>query len=252
VTSVTIRFYAELNDFLPPSRRGREWRRDLADTPSVKDLIESCGVPHPEVDLVLIDGVSVGFGQKITGGERIAVYPVFERLDLGSVQHLRPRPLRVSCFVVDANLGKLARLLRLLGFDALYDAAADDRTVVEQSLTDRRIILTRDRGLLMRKAVTHGYYVRSHRPYTQLREVVERLDLCSQCSPFSRCAECNGKLQQAELQQVHHRLPPRTRAHVTEVKSCATCGKLYWKGAHWPRLSRLVDDVCGDRHRIST
>jgi uncharacterized protein with PIN domain len=245
VAQVEIRFYQELNEFLPPALRARSWPKSFAGTPSVKDLIESCGVPHVEVDLVLVDGVSVGWGHGIRGGERIAVYPVFEGLDISPVQRLRPKPLREPRFIVDANLGRLARLLRLLGFDATYDTRLDDAQIVNAALAENRIILTRDRGLLMRKIVTHGYYVRNHRPRAQASEVLERLDLRRACRPFSRCASCNGVLTAVDVNRVRQELPPRTRPHVTAAFRCADCGQLYWKGSHWPRLVRLIRELSG-------
>lgn len=175
--TVELRFYEELNDFLPPERRKTSFSLPVQGTPSVKDVIERCGVPHPEVDLVLVDGESVGWGRRLTGGERVAVYPVFESFDVSPLQHLRPRPLREPRFLVDENLGKLARLLRLHGLDALCEKGADDATIVAHALRQRRIILTRDRRLLMRPAVTHGYFVRSEEPEAQAAEVLARMDL---------------------------------------------------------------------------
>lgn len=245
VVNVTLRFYAELNDFIPERQRSQEWTLPLSGTPSVKDLIESCGVPHVEVDLILVDGESVGFDRKIVGGERIAVYPVFERFNTRPLQLLRPRPLRVSRFVVDANLGKLARMLRLLGFDSLYEAHVPDDRVVDLAAAGNRIILTRDRALLMRKRVTHGYWVRSNHPRAQLREVVDRLDLRGDCAPYTRCMLCNGSLVPADVTQVCDELPPRTRSWVTEVFRCDSCGKLYWRGSHWERLVEWVNHATG-------
>jgi len=213
----------------------------LSGTPSVKDLVESCGVPHVEVDLILVNGESVGFDRKIVGGERIAVYPVFERFYIGTLQRLRPEPLRSPRFVVDANLGKLARMLRLLGFDSLYEAHIADAKVVESALHDHRIILTRDRGLLMRKAVTHGYWVRNNQPRAQIREVVDRLDLHAHCKPFTRCMLCNGSLYAVPIDDVRLELPVRTRSWVDGAYRCDTCRKLYWKGSHWQRLIEWVE-----------
>ncbi len=156
-----FRFYEELNDFLPVESRRRTITVELDRGRSVKDAIESAGVPHPEVDLILVDGESVGFDRVLRGGERVAVYPVFERLDIGPLVHLRPAPLRDPRFVLDSHLGKLARHLRLAGFDALWDKDYADEEIVRISLAEKRIILTRDIGLLKRGAVERGYFVRS-------------------------------------------------------------------------------------------
>ena len=151
-----FRFYEELNDFLAPALRKCEFAYAFTGTPSVKDPIEAIGVPHTEVDLVLVDGESLDFTRRLTGGERVAVYPVFERLDIAPVTRLRARPLRRTRFVLDVHLGKMARYLRLLGFDALYRTDYDDATIIRLSLDEQRIILTRDRGVLKHTAVTHG------------------------------------------------------------------------------------------------
>src|SRR5205823_11484961 len=129
-----FRFDEELNDFLAPALRKREFDYSFRGTPAVKDAIEAIGVPHTEVDLVLVDGESVDFTRRLTGGERVAVYPVFERLDIAPVTRLRARPLRRTRFVLDVHLGKLARNLRLLGFDALYRTDYDDATIIRLSL----------------------------------------------------------------------------------------------------------------------
>src|SRR5690348_641805 len=154
-----FRFYEELNDFLRPELRKRTFRHAFSGTPAVKDVIEAIGVPHSEVDLVLIDGKSVDFGRRLRDGNRVAVYPVFERLDVTSLTRLRPRPLRRTRFVLDVHLGTLARYLRLLGFDTLYRNDYDDHQIVQVAQEQSRIILTRDKGLLKHRAVTRGRWV---------------------------------------------------------------------------------------------
>ena len=136
--SVTIRFYGELNDFLPLERRQRDIAVSFVVAPSAKDSIESLGVPHTEVDLILANGVSVDFGYRLADHDRISVYPVFERLDIGGVTRVRPEPLRRISFVADAHLGALARRLRLLGFDTLYDHDWPDDVLALTSATQRR------------------------------------------------------------------------------------------------------------------
>ena len=182
----TFRFYEELNDFLPPDRRKVAFDYAFNGTPSVKDSIEAIGVPHPEVDLILVDDVSVGFDHLLNGGERVAVYPMFERVDISSLTRLRPNPLREPRFVLDVHLGKLARYLRLLGFDAIYDRDYDDATIATISRTERRLLLTRDKGLLKRNEVTRGYWLRNIQPRLQIAEVVEAFDLHRAVRVFSR------------------------------------------------------------------
>ena len=238
-----FRFYEELNDFLPAGKRKLSISRSFIGTPAVKDTIESCGVPHTEIDLILVDGESVGFDHHLTGGERVAVYPVFEGLDISPVTRLHERPLRRPRFLIDANLGRLARLLRLLGFDCRYDQQMDDdeiaRTAAEESLT----ILTRDRGLLMRRIVRRGYFVRSQAPRTQAAEVMRRFDLREQVRTFTRCVDCNGLIRPVPKAEVQDRLPHKTRQFYDTFYQCSGCSKLFWRGAHWKNLLDLVDEI---------
>jgi len=236
----SFRFYEELNDFLAPGdcRRTLEYRFD--GKPAVKDSIETLGVPHSEVDLIIVDGRSVGFDYPLAHGDRVAVYPVFESLDISSLQHLRPRPLRVTRFVVDVNLGKLARRLRMLGFDTRYGNRLEDREIVEIARRERRIILTRDRRLLFRKAVTHGYWVRSDDPATQVDEVLERMDLVAQVEPLRRCLECNGLIETVDREAVWSSLEPMTRRYYDSFYRCADCGKIYWEGSHVEHMNGAI------------
>jgi uncharacterized protein with PIN domain len=209
----------------------------------VKDVIESLGVPHTEVDVILVDGESVSFDHRLEGGERVAVYPVFERFDVSGLTRLRPEPLRDPRFIADVHLGKLARYLRLLGFDTVYERTLDDEEIARRAKSEHRIVLTRDLGLLKRKMVTHGYAVRSPHAEAQLLEVVEAFDLRSRVAPFTRCLRCNGALREVEKASVERLLPPRTRESYDRYLQCASCSSVYWPGAHSRRLASLVASI---------
>jgi uncharacterized protein with PIN domain len=241
----TFRFYSELNDFLPPSDRQREVVRSFPDRPSVKDQIEACGVPHTEVDLILVNGRSVGFDHHLSDGDRVSVYPVFEALDVTPLVHLRPKPLRETRFVLDTHLGKLARRLRLLGFDALWRRDAADEELVSLSLSERRILLTRDRGILKRRELTHAAAVRATEARRQLLEVVERFDLARSAVPFTRCLTCNGRLAAVPKEEVLDRIPPETRLHYDAFLACTSCQRVFWWGAHSRRLQEIVEEALG-------
>jgi len=243
---VELRFYEELNDFLPRHRRKRSFCHPLSGPRSVKDFIESLGVPHTEIDVILVNGESVGFDHRLSGGERVAVYPVFERLDVSSVTRLRPEPLRDPKFIADVHLGKLARYLRLLGFDTVYDRDLDDAGIALRARDERRIVLTRDRGLLKRNAVTHAHAVRSMDPDDQLKEVVEAFDLQSRIAPFTRCLKCSGRVSEVDKAEVEHQLPKHTRREYDRFHRCETCASIYWPGAHFARLRALVDSVSAE------
>jgi uncharacterized protein len=238
---VDVRAYAELNDFLAPESRGVTVRRPFRSHQTVKDVLEAMGIPHTEVDLILVNGSPQGFSYRPSVGDRIAAYPMFEALDIGSTATLRPVPLRDTRFVVDVNLGRLARLLRVLGFDVWWSSDADDATLAEVSLDEQRILLTRDRGLLKRRAITHGLFVHSQHPEEQTLEVIRRLDLRQRLAPLTRCLHCNGKLAAVSKNEVIDQLEPLTSQYYEEFSRCAECGRIYWAGSHHARLLGLVE-----------
>ena len=239
--SIELRFYAELCDLLPQRHRSGRIAHAWIPTQSVKDLVESYGVPHTEVEVILAEGRSVGFDHRPRAGERVSVYPVFETFDVQPLLRLRPEPLRQTRFVLDVHLGKLARHLRLLGFDCRYTNVATDDDLVAIAVADRRILLTRDRGLLRRKAITHGYLLRSDQPSEQVLEVVRRFQLERSIEPFTRCPRCNGELVPVAKAAIEDRLPPGTRRTYSDFRTCPACGRDYWRGAHHARLERFVE-----------
>ena len=226
-----FRFYAELNDFLPPPRRMVAFDFAFDGRQTVKHLIESMGVPHTEVDLVLINGRSVGFGELVGDGDSISVYPVFEALDIAPLSKVRPRPLRRTRFILDTHLGRLAAYLRMIGFDTLYGKNSDDEDLARVSAAEHRILLTRDRGLLKRGAVTHGYCIRESNARLQLGEVVRRFDLAGSMAPFTRCMVCNHPLRDVATEQ----------ADCTGVRECPQCNKLFWDGSHYRRMQQMIE-----------
>ncbi|MBW4459975.1 MAG: Mut7-C ubiquitin/RNAse domain-containing protein [Nodosilinea sp. WJT8-NPBG4] len=238
-----FRFYAELNDFLPADRRQVEFTHGVKEPAAIKDVIESLSIPHPEVDLILVNGESVGFGYLAQDGDRIAVYPYFKQLDVSPVSLVRPTPLANIRFVLDVHLGKLATYLRLLGFDALYRSDYEDGDLAHLANREQRILLTQDRGLLKRSIVTHGYIVRSHIPEAQAREVLERFCLQDAVAPLERCPRCNGTLLSVDKAEVAEQLPPLTRMYYDEFARCQGCDQVYWKGAHYDRIQQLVNRV---------
>ena len=240
MASVQLRFYEELNDFLAPALRKAAFMHEFERRTSVKDMIESFGVPHTEIDIILVNGRSVDFNYIVQDGDRISVYPVFESLDVTPLLRLRPAPLRRPAFILDTNLGRLARYLRLLGFDCLYRNDYDDDTVATIAGHEPRIVLTRDRALLQRKLISRGYFVRAVRPRHQVREVLARFDLYRQVNPFSRCTRCNGSLQVVDKQAVVQQLEPKTRRYYDHFLQCSDCGQVYWQGSHHTRAEQLI------------
>jgi uncharacterized protein with PIN domain len=241
----TFRFYAELNDFLPPRERVAERRYRFDGKPSVKDAIEAQGIPHTEVELILVNGEAVGFDYHLRTGDRIAVYPVFETMDIAPLVRLRDRPLREIQLILDVHLGKLARWLRLVGFDAMYRADLDDSEVADVAAREKRVVLTRDVGLLQRKVITHGYWVRAEDPDVQIVEVLSRFQLDHSLRPFQRCLECNGLIERVDKTEVLDRLEPKTRQFFNEFFRCANCQKVYWAGSHYTRMLAKLKRVIG-------
>lgn len=241
----TFRFYEELNDFLAPARRRRTFDCPCAQAATAKHMIEALGVPHTEVELVLVNGESAGFERLLQEGDRVAVYPKFETFDISSLLQVRRHPLRVNRFVADAHLGGLARLLRMAGFDTLYDNHYDDGEIERIALHENRIVLTRDRELLKRRGVTHGCYIRALKAELQLRELMDRLDLASSVRPFTLCLQCNAPLRDIGKAQVAERLPPAVRAQHEEFSTCDVCHGVFWKGTHWKRMCALLASAAG-------
>ena len=241
--SAEFRFYEELNDFLPEELRKVSFHQTFCGTPSVKDMVQAIGVPHTAIDLILVDGRSVDFAHRLRGGERIAVYPVFERLDISPVTRLRPKPLRDARFILDVHLGKLARYLRMLGFDAAYDRDRDDEAIIDLSLEQKRIILTRDIGILKQSRVTHGYWLRHHQPLEQLREVLLSLDLSQQLRPFTRCMDCNGQIQPVARSKIAANLNPDIFKRFESFWQCPDCRKIYWQGSHYRQMLERVRKI---------
>lgn len=243
MTVAELRFYEELNDFLVPERRKRAFPYACARRATVKNVIEALGVPHTEVDLILVNGESVDFTCLVRDGDRISVYPQFETLDVTPLQRLRMTALRQPRFIADAHLGALAKYLRVLGFDTLYRNDYGDREVAQIAQRDRRIVLSRDRGLLMRRSITHGCFVHSTRPLAQIEEILRRLDLYRSVRPFTRCLLCNAVLTTLSREEAAARVPDGTAAYYQKFHTCRCCDRVYWAGSHFRHLQRVLAAV---------
>jgi uncharacterized protein len=242
VVTAIFRFYEELNDFLPAERRRREFSVPCARDATSKHMIEALGVPHTEVELILVNGESVGFDHRLQDGDRVAVYPQFEALDVTPLLRVREQPLRKTRFIADAHLGALARLLRMAGFDTLYDNRYRDREIADSAGRDGRIVLTRDRDLLKLRSITHGCYVHAVQPALQLREIIDRLDLARRVRPFSLCLACNAPLRAISKGEVLARLPPSVRDSHERFTTCDACHRVFWEGSHWRRMQAVLDE----------
>jgi hypothetical protein len=243
MVTATFRFYEELNDFLAPDRRKQEFSCPCARAATTKHMIEALGVPHTEVELILVNGESADFNRILQDGDRVAVYPKFEAMDVTPLLRVREYPLRETRFVADSHLGGLAHMLRMMGFDTLYDNQFHDNSIVAIAEQDGRIVLTRDRELLKRRTITHGCYVHAQKTEEQLREIVERLDLARSAKPFTLCLHCNAPLHPIDKASVFDRLPPRVQANYERFSTCGVCRRVFWEGSHWRNMRRVLDGL---------
>lgn len=237
--TIRLKFHGDLPFFLGPKTRRETVERALREKTSVKDVIESCGVPHPEVDLILVDGQPVDFHHTLRTDADVDIYPV-------GPTRFPENHLQVSNstkFVADGHLGKLARDLRLLGFDVAYDRDADDRQLLATMRERNRALLTRDRRLLMHAIVQHGYYLRSQNPINQTIEVLRRFALFSAIAPFTRCLRCNAPLQTVAKADVIQKLEPLTKIYYEQFRRCTGCDQIYWAGSHFSKLQKRLEEI---------
>lgn len=235
-----FRFYAELNAFLSPQQRQQDIAFPLNGRTAVKHPIEALGVPHTEVEFILANGAPVDFSYLLQPDDRVAVYPVFHTFNVENARRLRPPLARPVRFLLDVHLGQLATYLRLLGFDAVYRNDFEDEALAALAEETGRVLLTRDRRLLMRKQITYGFCLHTRDPEEQVRAVLRRFELHDEIDPWQRCLRCNGELQPVSKEAVLDRLEPKTRRYYNEFHRCRECGNVYWKGSHYPRMRRFI------------
>jgi len=238
---VQCRCHGRLNELLPPSRRWRPRALHLKQVISLQQLLIPLRIPHPEVDLALINGESVPLSRNIRDGDQVHLYPAIGDVDDAALIPLRARPLQRSRFILDVHLGRLARRMRLLGLDTWYRNQMDDRPIIRLARLQGRMILTRDRGLLQQPDVTHGYYVRATNPEQQLQEVLARFEPWPWLNPFSRCMRCNGLIERLSPDEILRQVPPRLAREFDVFFHCRQCEQLYWQGSHYDRLRQYID-----------
>ena len=241
MNETSLYFHDQLNDFLPMSKKNNAINCAFNGNPSVKHLIESQGIPHPEIGQILVNAISVDFNYKIQSDDSIEVFPASPQLDQLSGLFVGGNLTIQPCFVLDNHLGKLAVYLRILGFDANYRNDIQDVELAEISSTKNRILLTRDRQLLMRKTIRFGYWVRSLEPEIQVTEIIRRFGLKELIAPFRRCLRCNSSLELVSKAAIIHRLEPLTKRYFDDFRICSGCEQVYWKGSHYERMVRLID-----------
>lgn len=239
--TVQLNLHGDLDFFVRPGAYGRRIERGLGEKTSVKDVIEGCGVPHPEVDLILVNGQPVDFDYAISTDATVELYPV--KTGPPNFKEKRLQATNTTCFVVDGHLGKLARDLRLLGFDVAYDPLAEDRQLIDIMERENRALLTRDRRLLMHAIVKTGYYPRSQNADEQTIEVTRRFNLLDSIAPFTRCIRCNGLLRNVSKAEIVERLEPLTNIYYEQFQRCTDCEQIYWRGSHFSKLKERLEKI---------
>ena len=239
----TFRFYEELNDFLPKHRRKTDFEAKFKGKRSIKDMIEALGVPHTEIDIILVNGNSVDFNYILQDEDRVSVYPVFESLNITNVTQLRKIPLRRNKFIADINLGDIVKYMRILGLDLYYDPLLSTREIIEISKRENRVILTKSRKLLKFKNVSHGIFIRPGTTAEQIRRIIDYLDIKDNIKPFSRCLRCNTLLNIVLKEKILDRIPPKTKEFCDEYVQCQSCDKIFWKGTHFINMKKIVSQI---------
>jgi len=231
--TATFRFHGSLQDFLPAKIRQQVKLYAFTTPSSIKDAVEAIGVPHVEVRKVVVNNEEKGFTYLLQPSDNIEVFPSDQGL-----------PVTVAAaFVLDVHLGKLARLLRMLGIDAVYENHYRESEIVAISASENRAVLTRDAGLLKHKVLTQGYWLRSQWPEEQLLEVIRYFSLCTAFVPFSRCIRCNGMLLKVAKDKIIALLPPQTQACFDEFYQCESCKKVCWKGSHFENMLSVMEKI---------
>ncbi|MCW3108736.1 MAG: hypothetical protein JWQ09_3242 [Segetibacter sp.] len=234
-----FRFFKSLNDFLSHTNKNRPIHYQFNGSPSIKDAIEATGIPHTEVDVIVVNGSPVDFSHRLKDKDEVAVYALVNITDL-TAHSLTPAPLFPLCFIADVHAGKLAKELRMLGFNTIYQNNFSDQQVAEVAENENRIVLTRDVGLLKHKKIKWGYWLRSQHVNEQLQEVMTRFNLATDIRPFVRCIECNGNIEPVKKDEILQQLPPKTIEYFNEFYQCQCCKKIYWKGSHYENMLEKI------------
>lgn len=241
MVTATFSFESTLVVFLAPALRGHAITQRCADTATVKHAVEALGVPHTEVGCVLVNGEPVALDRRMQDGDDVRVYSTTPGAGIES------RTVSGStAFIADSHLGGLARLLRMAGFDTLYDNHFRDSDIQAIASGESRVVLTRDRELLKRQAIGHGCYVRTLEPAAQLREVAWRFGLARAARPFSLCLRCNAPLRPVDKEAVRGRVLAMAWSRHDRFHTCDVCRRVFWAGTHWQRMRKLLQEALED------
>ncbi|MFD1186155.1 Mut7-C RNAse domain-containing protein [Pontibacter rugosus] len=248
MNTASFRFHGALQDFLKKRERDQTISYTFKGAPAVKDAIEAMGVPHPEVDVILLNKKPATLQQAISAGDEVDVFPVDAKYNwpVGySFSKNHPAPKR---FILDVHLGTLAKSMRMLGVKTYYQTDLSDNTIAQLAQEQQLVVLTRDIGLLKQKVITWGYWLRSQHTQEQLEEVIRRFDLWDSFSPFRLCLECNTPVLAVDKECIMEQLPPKTRLYFNEFYQCPSCKRVYWKGSHYDRMQGFIAQLIKNRN----
>lgn len=234
--NIKLDFSPKLDFFLVEKFKGKSIELPFRENQTYKHIIESLGIPHTEIGQITIKNQVIDINSISRRGDHVKILSVLDGERSGN-RIIGPR------FILDNHLGKLSRYLRMLGFDCLYDNQCEDKILALRSHEENRILLTRDRRLLMRSIVESGYCIRSFEPVYQLQEVVGRFELRQQIQLFGRCPICNSEIVEIPKDMIVDRLEPLTRKYFSEFKICKACGKIYWKGSHIKKILEILEPI---------
>jgi len=238
-----VRCYAELNEFLPLEHRYNEFPLLFSEPFNVAKLLDRLNIPLNSVEIILVDGKSVSAKFSLSEGNRISLYPIFESFDIRSLLHLHSAPLRHIKFIADVHLGKLARYLRLFGFDTAYNSSFSFSSILSIAELEQRCILSKSIAYKEKPSVTKYFHIQSSIPEEQLTETFSRFDLWLSSKPFTRCLKCNTLLVKRSIDNVNkNKIPPRILTMFNEYMCCSSCQQYYWKGSHYKRMEEFIGE----------
>lgn len=240
---IQVRCFAELNDYLPNHQRYNTFSLSVSQPCSVQHLVDLINIPSVNIDLVLVNGQSVTLEYVLQENDLVSIYPIFETFDISNITKVRKTPLRSPKFVLDVHLGKLAHLLRMLGFDAAYKNNFTDNMLIDISTKEKRILLSKDKTLINTNTLSHAYLIKNKEPRLQLLEILDKLDLYTLINPFTRCIECNSLLQKVDKKIIFARIPEAVRNWCNEYYICLSCNRIYWKGSHYKHMNSYIEEI---------
>jgi len=243
IRNIIFSFHGDLSRFLSGDRQKKGFTYRVKGRPTIKDTIEALGVPHTEVDVIVANGQPVDFHYQSQDKDRVGVYPDAEKARRQNIIPLKPKIPSKPKFICDVHLGKLCRYLRLCGFDTLYDERYSDLQMIRVGAKEKRILLTRDIGLLKNKRIYFGYFIRNIDPQKRIKEVVSQFRLRDKIVPFKICTKCNGRLKRVAKKDVLNQLPPKVKKYYRVFHRCLKCQKVYWKGSHYERLQEAINQI---------